>query len=303
MTDFLILAKDIFVATTADNIPATAEKVDAVVSDFASSQPHSKEGAPMSTDDLFTRLGEIMTRVQQTPSYRSSIETLFSIVQQYTTSLSSTLTPTASIKPHKPSPYLRPALEPFTGDLSPLLRALSVLQSRLEKPPEEFAVMLLEVETFFTAFLLEPEWKETEQCQKQWENLKRDIHLPSLLPIRESFVTVLSELMAVLDKVGKDEDLQRVIQKVAVLAGATEKWGGSFVMRGGLGWADVIDFILPRVLAFVKEIPLPRFVSLASFSRRVALTMKGKQDRIRITTFGSQSRTRSSTFPRLLPPS
>ncbi|GAA5964270.1 hypothetical protein JCM3765_002792 [Sporobolomyces pararoseus] len=239
-------------------------------------------------DTFIDRFKDIISRIQSTPEYQSSVNTLLSLIRNYLKDSISSLKPTVTFEPTSntstststPSPLslFVPLLEPFTGgkgSLSPLTSSFNSTISHFSPSnPSSTTQTLLELSSsldqFISKTLLEPNYLSSDQAietlkglLESFENLKLD--QPEFW---KDFKNFLQQLITLMEKVFKDEYLNRFVNSIGEVLKVSEEWIGivgdktikSTLGAQGLGvfWEDVIDWFAPRMFGILKEIPIPR---------------------------------------------
>lgn len=182
-----------------------------------------------------------------------------------------------------------PLLEPFTGgpgSLSPLRHALRTLLSHVRGPspspspsqdaPHSSAASDLRalshtLDTLLERALLHPGWAGSAQSHRQLGELYRALtRLRDDCPDLARDVRVLLACAGeALGRAARDEVLGRAVKGVEELGVALAGWVGEAARTagnaaGGEGlaavWGDVVEWVMPRLLGVLKEVPLPRFV-------------------------------------------
>ncbi|GAA5839827.1 hypothetical protein JCM9279_005179 [Rhodotorula babjevae] len=177
-----------------------------------------------------------------------------------------------------PMHLLLPLLEPFTGgpgSLIPLRRASQTLllhldPSRTDTSPARLRDLAQSLDALVEKALLEPGWVGGAAAQRQVAELHDGLRaLARDYPVLAQDVQrVFACVAAALQTLAGDELLARAVRALEELAGAVGGWtveaaGTTARAASGEGvaavWGDVVEWLVPRVLGVLKEIPLPRF--------------------------------------------
>ncbi|GAA5894644.1 hypothetical protein JCM8208_006036 [Rhodotorula glutinis] len=250
-------------------------------------------------DELVDRVKKIFVQLQAQPQYQRSMQTLLDLVRNYVRTAvdkatphvhvepvaSSSSTPSSPVAAHPapsddadPTHLLLPLLEPFTGgpgSLIPLRRATHALLSHLDPSRQDTSPSRLRdlahaLDAVVEKALLEPGWVGGAAAQRQVGELHDGLRaLARDYPVLAQDVQrVFACVAAAMQVLAGDELLARAVRAVEELAIATGGWtaeAAGTVARaaGGEGvaavWGDVVEWLVPRVLGVLKEIPLPRF--------------------------------------------
>ncbi|GAA5867980.1 hypothetical protein JCM8547_000772 [Rhodosporidiobolus lusitaniae] len=206
--------------------------------------------------------------------------------------------------PGDPTELLIPLLEPFTGgagSLSPLREALHALLSHLtplspaasssakekEKEqdtstiPSRLNDLATSLDRLLTKSLLVPGWLGSSESYRALSSVYDQLqHLGEDAPaLRADFAQFLSLTLDAFGNVANDPLLARALGATEELGKALAGWAeaaGETAVRatGGEGvaavWGDVVEWIVPRLLGVLKEVPLPR-IEFASPSVDLAI--------------------------------
>ncbi|KPV73010.1 uncharacterized protein RHOBADRAFT_55253 [Rhodotorula graminis WP1] len=211
-------------------------------------------------------------------SPRVHVEPAASSSSPSSTSSSPHVAQPAPIDDADPTRLLLPLLEPFTGgpgSLVPLRRAAHALlsyldPSRQDTSPSRLRDLAHSVDALVEKALLEPGWIGSAAAQRQVGEMHDGLRaLARDCPVLAQDVQrVIACVAAALQVLAGDELLARSVRALAELAGAIGAWtieaaGTAARAAGGEGvaavWGDVVEWLVPRVLGVLKEIPLPRF--------------------------------------------
>ena len=192
-----------------------------------------------------------------------------------------------------PLDIVLPLLEPFTekgpGSLSSLAPRFRLLfasptvaspnpdpdpeaQAMVRPPQEHLSLLAAEIDDFVSTALLEPGWLGSDASYRSLGAIQDRVdQLGQDCPVWASEVrSVASELASAIGAVADDPVLRAAMEAVEELVGAMGRWGaglGEVVARtatgGGIGfasavWGDVVEWLAPRVMGVLSEIPLPR---------------------------------------------
>lgn len=185
-----------------------------------------------------------------------------------------------------PTHLLLPLLEPFTGgpgSLVPLRRTTHALllhldPSRTDTSPARLRDLAHSLDALVEKALLEPGWVGGAAAQRQVGELHDGLRaLARDYPVLAQDVQrVFACVATALQALAGDELLARAVRAVEELAGALGAWtveaaGTAARAASGEGvaavWGDVLEWLVPRVLGVLKEVPLPRCVPAPSRSR------------------------------------
>lgn len=190
-----------------------------------------------------------------------------------------------------PTELLIPLLEPFTGgagSLAPLRDALHSLLAHLQTPspdladdvdeelhrstiPSHLHTLATLLDTLLSKSLLIPGWIGSSESYRSLSNIHDVLlSLSSDAPaLRTDLAHFLSLLLDALGSVANDPLLGRAVTAMEELGKALGGWAGAagetaVRAAGGEGvmavWGDVVEWVVPRVLGVLKEVPLPRCV-------------------------------------------
>ena len=233
---------------------------------------------------------QILIRLQGTEQYQQAMRTLLSIIRSHIKESLSALEPSISIepststsaqplprKPPSPLSLLLPLLEPFTGGHSSLdpLRATSnsllshFSTSNPSSTPHSLRQLFSTFDTFLSQVLLHPDYLGSNKANRTIGELHDSFtSLGSDHPeFYRDLQAFFGSLLDTLGKIGSDEYLTRFGKASLDLGLALEGWvqaaGKTAVLAAsgeGVGalWGDIVEWLAPRVLGIVQEIPLPR---------------------------------------------
>ena len=184
-----------------------------------------------------------------------------------------------------------PLLEPFTekgpGSLSSLAPRFRLLfasptvaspdpdpepEAMVRPPQEHLSLLVAEIDDFVSTALLEPGWLDSDASYRSLGMIQDRVdQLGQDCPVWASEVrSVASELASAIGAVLDDPLLREAMEAVEKSFEAMGRWGaglGEVVARtaagGGVGlasavWGDVVEWLAPRVMGVLSEIPLPR---------------------------------------------
>ncbi|GAA6006659.1 hypothetical protein JCM11491_003134 [Sporobolomyces phaffii] len=296
-------------------------------------RPVIPDQSPQQLRDTFIdRLKHILTRLQSTREYQSAMSTLPDIVRTWIKESVSRLIPSVSIesdspsaaRPQSPVELLVPLLEPFTGgpsSLSSLVESFHLTLAHLsptnpESTPHEIAQLASNVDDFLSQVLLSPEFVSSSRAQRQAEGLYDSFsRLGSDQPaFNRDLQSLLKQGVQVATAVSQDEYLSRFVKATTAVLAEVEQTGellGITTVKAASGqglaaiWGDLAEWLAPRVLGVIKEIPLPRiefdsptvsgaleFPSLLSTSFVPAsLVVRNSTSLTYLPTFGSSTQT------------
>ncbi|BGP20490.1 hypothetical protein JCM10213_007647 [Rhodosporidiobolus nylandii] len=208
-------------------------------------------------------------------------------------------------KDQDPTELLIPLLEPFTGgagSLSPLREAFTAVLAHLSAPSpspsladEKASSPLLEGDTLaahlrllasqldllLSRALLVPGWIGSSSSHRALSELHTSLlsSAASFPALQRSLSVFLSLLLDALADVARDPLLGRAARAVEGLVEALLGWvkaagetAGRVAIGDGVGavWGDLVEWVVPRVLGVLKEVPLPR-IEFASPSLSLAI--------------------------------
>ncbi|GAA5883724.1 hypothetical protein JCM16303_004792 [Sporobolomyces ruberrimus] len=275
---------DLESTSAAYSTVSTPEKID-------ESEPVLPDQTPTEIRDAFIdRFKEILTRLQSTPQYQSAMTTLLEVIRSYVKDSLSSLEPKIALETTDPTPaassstrsspldLLIPLLEPFTGGPSSLSSLSTSLTSTLshfdpsnpESTPHSLVALATRFDSFLSQTLLSGQtYLSSNQAHRELDGLY--VSFSTLGQDHPSFhrdlQKFLQELVRVFERFAKDEYLARFVVASGKVVGELEGWvaiaGGKTVRAAsgqGLGafWGEILEWIAPRILGIVKEIPLPR---------------------------------------------
>ncbi|GAA6059677.1 hypothetical protein JCM10212_000064 [Sporobolomyces blumeae] len=256
---------------------------------FDDSTPVLPDQSPEEIRDAFVdRLKEILQRLQATPQYQSAMQTLLDAVRDYVRKSLDSLTPKVSVHPSPsaeassrhpapPAELLVPLLEPFTGgpgSLSPLRQSFHATLSHLatsnpESAPHAIRTLGAEFDRYLTRAFLEPGFVESSVSNRQLGTLYDAISRlgqdqPAFYRDLQAFFRLLFDATS---RIAHDPVLARAALATKDLSVALEGWVeavGTTTAKAASGegvaalWGDVLEWIAPRLLGVVREIPMPR---------------------------------------------
>ncbi|GAA5902489.1 hypothetical protein JCM6882_002766 [Rhodosporidiobolus microsporus] len=193
-------------------------------------------------------------------------------------------------QPGDPTELLIPLLEPFTGgpgSLVPLREAFHAVLDHLtianspaaatstEKDDhsallaDRLNVLAKSLDSLVTKSLLVPGWIGSSESYRSLSTFYDTLSsLGSSFPaLRDDLSSFLSLLLASLTQVADDPLLARAVHATEDFGVALAGWGeaaGETAARavGGEGvatvWGDLVEWVVPRVLGVLREVPLPR---------------------------------------------
>ncbi|GJN94074.1 hypothetical protein Rhopal_007138-T1 [Rhodotorula paludigena] len=250
-----------------------------------------------------TTLVQILLKLQKTSTCQQSMRTLLSLVRSYLRKALDSATPhvsvdeavdlktakAAPVHADDPTALLIPLLEPFTGGAGSLAHLRASFHSLLahldpSQPGTSSArlrALATSLDAYLSRALLSPGWLGSSESYRALGELHDMLTTlgddsPAL---KHDFGTVLQGLIDALGAVANDPLLARAVQAVEELALALVGWVeaiGSVARRAAAGegvaavWGDVIEWLVPRVLGVLKEVPMPR-VEFASPSISLAI--------------------------------
>ncbi|GAA6051592.1 hypothetical protein JCM3770_003487 [Rhodotorula araucariae] len=255
--------------------------------------PQLAKSAEQVKDEFIDRFKAIITQLQKTPAYQRAMQALLSVVRSYLLETLNSATPHVDVEPARPSSnstdklapanpddptrLLLPLLEPFTGgagSLSPLRASLHTLLSHLDPSgPGTSSARLRSLAASFDSFLshalLSPGWIGTAASYRALGALHGDLAaLGTDSPaLARDAGALLSHVQDAIAAVAGDALLARAVASVDELARALSAWAaaaGGAAARAAVGegvatvWGDVVEWVVPRVLGALREVPLPR---------------------------------------------
>lgn len=209
--------------------------------------------------------------VQANPSYRSAVHTLLTLARKWRTSVDETfaLDPTEAVVPGPKSPFetLSAVLEPYTGgpgSLDSLLASIAKLRAYRQKE-NRFGLLLDAFDEFAEHALLEPEFIGSAAAHRQSSKLyEKLLELGRDNPeFRRDCYTLFGEVYRIVEAVANDRALGNVLRSLSEVAVALESWLAQAariaVGRDGV-WGDLVEWVVPHIAGFLREVPLPRQV-------------------------------------------
>lgn len=241
---------------------------------------------------LADSLSQIVLIVQADPSYQSAMHTVLVLFRSYLQSIVDASAGHADINTPRaiasPLALLIPVLEPFTGGPGSLDRLSATFQRLVEYPREENRLIALvrTLDGYLEHALLDVGYinsaaahRHASEIHDQIKKLARDN--PEL---RRDIGVFFREVKTVLVDIARDKPLGNFVIALETLAAAVAGWTAvaAKVAVGKTGvWGDVIEWVVPRVGGFLRQVPLPRCASLLSLSKcPCSLTQYPSQDRI-----------------------
>lgn len=212
---------------------------------------------------------QILTLVQKNPNYQSSVHTIFILARSYTRALLDSLSVDATV--HHPSSVpspialLLPVLEPFAGgpnSLAPLAAALHRLKQYAHSE-NRVQVLIRTFDTFLEHALLDVGYlgsalahRQAGSLYDQLTTLARDN--PTF---RRDCAVFFVELQKALAAIASDRALRGLVAGLQQLALAVEGWTAKAakiaVGKDGV-WGDLVEWVVPRIAGFLRQVPLPR---------------------------------------------
>lgn len=197
------------------------------------------------------------------------MHTIFILARSYTRALLDSLSVDASVHhPDSiPSPIalLIPVLEPFAGgpnSLAPLAASLHRLKQYAHSE-NRVQVLIASFDTFLEHALVDTGYlgsalahRQAASIHDQLTNLARDN--PAF---RADCSVFFLELQNALLAISNDRALRALVgglgQLASALEGWTEKAAKIAVGKDGV-WGDVVEWVVPRIAGFLRQVPLPR---------------------------------------------
>ncbi|GAA5938159.1 uncharacterized protein JCM15063_005480 [Sporobolomyces koalae] len=276
--------------------PAAADNTvpgDPPLIDLAQPEEQSATALPRQQtgdDDFVDRFKAILVRIQTTKEYQQAMRTLIDVVRTYMRESFSRLAPKVSIEPSSvskevqdspssPWSLLLPLLSPFMRDPDALHRLDATFQSTLShlspsndrSEPHRIVEIAQEMDTFLTRSLLEPEYPNSTASYRTLEDLNRQLSkvgtdYPEFCTDLRAF---LSHLVQAIESIVQDEYLTKFFDSGLELTRAMEAWAGTVGVKAGQAlsgptgfvgafYDDVLEWLFPRILGILQEIPIPR---------------------------------------------
>jgi hypothetical protein len=197
------------------------------------------------------------------------VHTIFVLARSYTHALLDSLSVDASVNHPEsitsPIALLLPVLEPFAGgpnSLAPLTASLHRLKEYAHSE-NRVQVLISTFDTFLEHALVDTGYigsalahRQAASIHDQLVNLARDN--PAF---RADCSVFFLELQNALLAISNDRALRALVAGFGHLASALEGWTGKAakiaVGKDGV-WGDVVEWVVPRIAGFLRQVPLPR---------------------------------------------
>lgn len=199
------------------------------------------------------------------------MHTIFILARSYTRALLNSLSVDASIHhpDSTPSPIalLMPVLEPFAGgpnSLAPLAASLHKLKEYVHSE-NRVQVLISTFDTFLEHALVDTGYLGSALAHRQAASIHEQlIDLARDNPACRADCSVFFlELQNALLAISNDRALRALVGGLGHLASALEGWTAKAakiaVGKDGV-WGDVIEWVVPRIAGFLRQVPLPRWV-------------------------------------------
>ncbi|KAG9126944.1 hypothetical protein FRC07_001277 [Ceratobasidium sp. 392] len=242
---------------------------------------------------IVERIEAIVQQAQGDPKYKSSIQTMLTLCEKYThlaeqatnsavsaaqsAAEDSTVQPSASVDPIiEIDPHLkqllgdvRTLLERFAGgrSLSPIGDSMKRFLNHLANDDSTGASDLLrDAKIWLNKALETPGWLTTRPARAQLDTLydRTKNILNTNPPWRSDLRNASAEASAFSDSLKSDTATQQLLGAIDALGTHTRALGLESVRSAGWKqmraelWRDAVGWLLPRVLAVLKAVPLPR---------------------------------------------
>ncbi|KAG9074777.1 hypothetical protein FRC06_010460, partial [Ceratobasidium sp. 370] len=242
---------------------------------------------------IVERIEAIVQQAQGDPKYKSSLQTIFTLCEKYahitaqatdsaasaaqSAAADSTIRASASVDPIiETDPHLkrllgdlRTLLERFAGgySLSPLGDSIKQFLAHLTRDESSgVSDLLRDAKIWLNKALETPGWITTRPARAELDTLydrAKDI-LNTNPPWRSDLRNASAEASAFSDRLKRDVATQQLLNAIDALGAHTRALGLESVRSAGWKqiraelWRDAVGWLLPRVLAVLKAVPLPR---------------------------------------------
>ncbi|KAF8742125.1 hypothetical protein RHS02_03742, partial [Rhizoctonia solani] len=253
----------------------------------------SEESPDRIKQTIMERVEAIVQQAQNDPAYRSALRTIVVISEKYadvtaqaahstvaaaqSAVADSTVEPSASVDPVIESdPHLKKLLqdactllERFAGgySLSPMANSMKQFLHHLSiDETSGVSDLLRDARKWLNKALETPGWLTTHDARKELDQLydRTKGILDSTPPWRADLQRTSAEASELSDHLKRDAATQQLLGAFEALGTHTRAFGAQSVRSIGLRqmraelWRDAIGWLLPRILAILKAVPLPR---------------------------------------------
>ncbi|CAE6422327.1 unnamed protein product [Rhizoctonia solani] len=253
----------------------------------------SEESPDRVKQTVMERVEAIVQQAQNDPAYRSALRTIVMISEKYAKFTAqaahsvveaaqsavedSTVEPSASVNPVIESdPHLKKLLENictlverFAGgySLSPMADSMKQFLHHLSNDETSgVSDLLRDARKWLNKALESPGWLTTRAARKDLDELydRTKSILDSKPPWRADLQRTSAEASELSDHLKRDAATQQLLGAFDALGAHTRAFGAQSVRSVGWRqiraelWRDAIGWLLPRVLAILKAVPLPR---------------------------------------------
>ncbi|CAE6407789.1 unnamed protein product [Rhizoctonia solani] len=253
----------------------------------------SEESPDRVKQAIMERLEAIIQQAQDDPAYRSALRTIAVISEKYAKMTAqathsvvaaaesavadSTVEPSASVDPVIESdPHLKKLLqdictllERFAGgySLSPMANSMKQFLHHLSNDETSgVSDLLRDAREWLNKALETPGWLTTRAARKELDELydRAKAVLDSKPPWRVDLQRTSAEASELSDRLKRDAATQHLLGAFDALGAHTRAFGAQSVRSIGWRqiraelWRDAVGWLLPRILAILKAVPLPR---------------------------------------------
>ncbi|KAF8761025.1 hypothetical protein RHS01_00608 [Rhizoctonia solani] len=253
----------------------------------------SEESPDRIKQTIMERVEAIVQQAQNDPAYRSALRTIVVISEKYANVTAqaahstvaaaqsavadSTVEPSASVDPVIESdPHLKKLLqdactllERFAGgySLSPMANSMKQFLHHLSiDETSGVSDLLRDARKWLNKALETPGWLTTHDARKELDQLydRTKGILDSTPPWRADLQRTSAEASELSDHLKRDAATQQLLGAFDALGTHTRAFGAQSVRSIGLRqmraelWRDAMGWLLPRILAILKAVPLPR---------------------------------------------
>ncbi|KAK4051650.1 hypothetical protein OIV83_002790 [Microbotryomycetes sp. JL201] len=229
------------------------------------------EALPTDVKDAFIeRFKKIVNEIQSKPEYSDSVNTIISLVRKYVRKSKDAVkeaaqSTSAKVETNKEADsaltLLRQIVEEFTGDLSPVFKALDKIVDDV-KEDSRVDHIFDELDQLLDRAVNDPGYITTSRAQRRIEALwDEGQEVIKSNPAWQSDAERLSsEAQKCLKRAANDKSLQQLSDRFDKWTRAFAAFGrtGLNLVDGGGIWADLTQVFLPRLLGALEAVPLPR---------------------------------------------
>lgn len=244
------------------------DEVEKVKEYFDEKLPEGEEAR----ERTITKLQEVVTQAQQNPEYRRAITSIINLFKKYTHKAQDALDETKKKsdisdedeKVQQAGRDLRAFVEKVSGkSIDDLISAAQKVGEDV-KGNEKLSIYFDELEQFIERLLYQPGYVTSQRAYKRASAFYDDGQ--SLLAEndqwKEDAGKLQKELEALVNGITNDKATLRLVNALenlgSSLASAGQVGFGSLKAEGQGLYRDFLDVIVPRLIALVKEIPVPR---------------------------------------------